>query len=786
MSVTLRRVGVVGAGTMGGGIAAHFAGVGVPVLLLDVPAAGSTKAQRDAISRKGLERAMAAKPALFFDRGDARLIETGNTEDDFARLADCDLVIEAIYERLDIKREFLRRMAKLAAPGPIVASNTSGIPIHAMVEGLPAEFQSRFLVMHFFNPVRYMKLLEIVPGAATSPAVMEQARLIGETVLGKGVVRAKDTPNFIGNRLGVYGFLAVLKRTLESGLGFDEADSVLGEPMGRARSATFRTCDIAGLDVLLHVAQGVYDNVKDDEQRAVFEPPPLLRELVARGWLGEKSGQGFFKRVKGEAGSEILVLDPHTMEYRPREKTRFDSVGAVRNLPDAADRVRGLFEGDDLAARFAREVTLDLLAYSAARVPEISDSIVDIDNAMRWGFRWDLGPFETFDALGVARVAQLLDDSGRGVPPLVRDVLEHGSGRFYEERNEARFVYVPAEHAKQIVPSSPSDLTVRRLLRQGAAVRENASASLLDMGDGVGLIAFHGKLNTIDQDVVQMLRAAIEEGSGRFRALVIGNDAADFSVGANLGTLLMAAYARMWKQVEAIVRAFQDVNMALKFSPVPVVTAPAGRTLGGGAEIVWHGAQVRAAAELYLGLVETGVGLVPAGGGCKELLLRLRRVGKAGGPFPPTRQAFETIAYATVSTSAAEARKLGFLQRADQISLDRERLLYDARADALSLAEGTYTPPQPETLTLPGPGGRLVLEQQIDGLRRAGTISDHDALVAGKLAYVLTGGECSPLDQVTEQQILDLEREAFLSLAGMVKTQERIKYTLATGKPLRN
>ncbi|MGH2344375.1 MAG: 3-hydroxyacyl-CoA dehydrogenase family protein, partial [Chloroflexota bacterium] len=498
--------------------------------------------------------------------------------------------------------------------------------------------------------------------------------------------------------------------TLESGLGFDAADNVLGEPMGRARSATFRTCDIAGLDVLLHVAQGVHDSAKDDEQRAVFEPPPLLRELVARGWLGEKSGQGFFKRVKGEGGSEIYVLDPATMEYRPREKTRFDSVGAVRNLPDAADRVRGLVEGDDVAARFAREVTLDLLAYSARRVPEISDSIADVDDVMRWGFRWELGPFETFDALGVANVSRLFDQSGRGVPPLVRDVLEHGNGQFYEERNGTRSVYVPTDHVKHALPSSPTDLTVRRLLKHGAVVRENASARLLDLGEGVGLVAFHAKLNTIDPDVVQMLRAGIEEGGKKFRALVIGNDGADFSVGANLGSLLIAAYARMWKQVETIVRAFQDVNMALKFSPVPVVVAPAGRTLGGGAEIVWHGTRVRAAAELYIGLVETGVGLVPAGGGCKELLLRLRRLGKAGGPFPPTRQAFETIAYATVSTSAAEARKLGFLRGEDRISLDRERLLHDARADAVLLSQESYAPPQPETLSLPGQGGRLVLE----------------------------------------------------------------------------
>ena len=786
MSVTVNRVGVVGAGTMGGGIAALFAGVGIPVLLLDVPAEGTRKAERDATAASGLRRALAAKPSLFFEVSAARRIEIGNTDDDFSRLAECDLVIEAIFERLEVKREFLRRMAEVRAPGAIVASNTSGIPVHAMAEGLPADFLAHFLVMHFFNPVRYMKLLEVVPGPSTSPETLDAAREIGQTLLGKGVVIAKDTPNFIANRIGVYGFMAVLRRTLESGLGFDEVDAILGEPMGRPRSAIFRTCDLSGLDVLLHVASGVYDGAPADEQRAVFEPPPLLKELVARGWLGEKSGQGFFKRVKGSQGSEILVLDPKTMAYRPRDKVRFDSIGAVRTLPDSADRIRGMVHADDRAGRFAREVTLDLLAYSARRVPEISDRVTDVDNAMRWGFRWDLGPFQTFDALGVADVAAMLEASGRGVPPLVQEVLDRGGGRFYGAQDGERTAYVPALRSTEPLPPTPADLTARTLHRTGATIRENAGARLLDMGEGVGLVAFQTKMNSIDPDVVRMLREAVEAGGARFRALVIGNDAADFSVGANLASLLMASYARMWKPVEEMIRAFQDANMALKYSPVPVVVAPAGRALGGGAEIVMHGAAVRAAAESYIGLVETGVGLVPAGGGCKELLHRLGRSGEGHGPFPPARRAFETIAYATVSTSAAEARTLGFLRGADRISLDRERVLFDARADAIALAESGYMPPEPASHLLPGIGGRLVLEQQVEGLRQTGKISEHDSIVASKLAFVLTGGECSPVRPVEEQWVLDLEREAFLSLAGMARTQERIKYTLETGKPLRN
>src|SRR5205085_2503281 len=438
-----------------------------------------------------------------------------------------------------------------------------------MAAGLPDDFQRHFLVTHFFNPVRYMKLLEIVPGRATDPDVVEAARRFGTEWLGKGVVLCKDTPNFIANRVGVYGSMIALRRALAEGYRFDEVDTIMGEPMGRPRSAIFRTCDIAGLDVLLHVARNVYDNAPDDECRDVFAPPPLLQELVARGWLGEKSGQGFYKRIKGAEGSEILVLDHATMEYRPREKWRFDSIGEVKDDPDPAARIRGIVSADDRAARFARPLMRDLLTYSARRVPEIADSPQDVDDAMRWGFNWVLGPFQTWDALGVANVA-------------------------------------------------------------------------------VALLEYHSKLNAIDQEIVTLTREALERGARAFRALVIGNDAADFSVGANLALLLMGARMRQWAQLERVVKAFQDVNMAIKYSPVPVVAAAAGRTLGGGCEVLLHGARARAAAELYCGLVETGVGLVPAGGGCKELLLRAREVEPAKGPFPPVRRAFETIAYATV------------------------------------------------------------------------------------------------------------------------------------------
>ena len=786
MSSEIKRAGVIGAGVMGAAIAAHLSNAGVPALLLDVPGEGEGRAARNRVAQQGLERALKASPALFYDKATAKLIETGNTEDDLARLGECDVIIEAIVEQLDAKRALFKRLAEVRAPHSIVSSNTSGISINAMSEGLPAEFRRNLLVTHFFNPVRYMKLLEIVPARDTDPAVVETWRRFGTERLGKGVVIGKDTPNFIANRLGVYGFMVALKYTIEMGYGFDEVDAILGEPMGRPRSAIFRTCDLSGLDVLLHVAQGVYDNAPDDECRAVFAPPPLLKEMVARGWLGEKSGQGFFKRIKGAGGSEILVLDPATMEYRPREKYRFDSIGEVRENPDPAARMRGIISADDRAGRFARPITLDLLAYSARRVPEIADSPADVDDAMRWGFNWALGPFQTWDALGVAEVTRMLEADGRAVPPLAREVQQRGQGAFYATSDGTRSVFMPASAAYAPLAENPADLTAASARRRAPALAEKRGASLLDLGDGVALVEYHSKLNTIDDDIVAVTREALERAGRDYRALVIGNDAADFSVGANVALLAMAARMRQWAQIERVLKAFQDVNMAAKFSRVPVVVAAAGRTLGGGCEVMMHAAKARVAAELYAGLVETGIGLVPAGGGCKELLLRARDATRDGGPFPPVRHAFETIAYATVSTSAAEARKLGYLRPSDGITLDRQRLIADAKADAMALAEAGYAPPEPATIRLPGAGGRLALEQQIETLRAAGKISDHDAVVGQRLAYVLTGGEYTPLDDVTEQQLLDLEREAFLSLCGLPKTLERVQYTLTTGKPLRN
>lgn len=786
MSFAVKRAGVVGAGVMGAAIAAHFTNVGIPVLLLDIPS--KEDGPRDAIAKKGLDAALKAKPALFYDAKSAGLITTGTIDDNLQELGECDVVVEAIVERLDVKRDFFARLAAVRAPHTVVSSNTSGISINAMAEGLPEDFRRNFLVTHFFNPVRYMKLLEIVPNKDTDPTVVEQWSSLGRDTLGKGVVICKDTPNFIANRLGVYGFMALLKRTLDEGYSVEEIDAVFGEPMGRPGSAVFRTCDLSGLDVLLHVSQGVYDNVPDDDEREVFLPPAILREMVSRGWLGNKSGQGFYKRVKGAGGSETLVLDLKTLEYHPRAKVRFASVDATRDVSDPGKRVAALIEGTDRAAKIARAATLDMLAYSCRHLTEIADSAAEVDKAMRWGYFWSQGPFQTIDAIGVSRFAALLREDGREVPALIEKMIEKGQDSFYGRSGDSFTVVSPVSLMPELLPASPADVTAANLAAAGKTIVENESARLLDMGDGVALLEYRSKLNTIDDKIIMLTREALDRAAnGAYRALVIGNDAADFSVGANLAALVPAIQEGQWDDVEKVVKAFQDVCMAVKYAPIPVVVAGAGRTLGGGAEVVMHSARSRVAAEWYAGLVECGVGLVPAGGGCKELLIRYSAMWTdEHGPFPVLRKVFEQIAFAKVGTSAAESRVMGFLRPNDAISLDRERLLADAKADAIALAEADYATPPQALIQVTGPGGRLVIEQQLAGFHATGLISDHDVLVNTKLAYVLSGGMASPIEPVTEQHILDLEREAFLSLAGTPKTQERITHTLTTGKPLRN
>jgi 3-hydroxyacyl-CoA dehydrogenase len=799
MPYQIRKAAVLGAGVMGAAIAAHLANVGIPSLLLDIVPPGAGK-DRDKIARMGLEKAINARPAAFYSKKAARLVTVGNIEDDLEELADVDWIIEAVVERLDIKHNLYVQIEQVLTPGTIISSNTSGLPAHMLTEGRSEDFRRNFLITHFFNPVRYMKLLEIVPDVNTNPELMQFMQRFATEVLGKGVVICKDTPNFIANRIGIYGFMSVLRRALNEGYTVGEVDAILGPGMGRPKSAIFRTGDLSGLDTSLHVADNLYENVPNDEQRDIFRVPDVMREMVQRGWLGEKSGQGFYKRVKDPGGqSTILELNLKTLEYEPQQKVRFPSIGAARNIEDPVKRTLTVLDGDDRASQLARETTADSLVYAANLAQEIADSIVAIDEAMRWGFNFDLGSFEVWDALlqHPATLDKVMQSAGyTQLPELVRRVQTEGQGTFYIGTPGNRQYFDFHTNSYKPIPTPGGAISLAAAKASNKVLRDNGSASLIDLGDGIACIEFHTKMNTIDEGIIDMLRYAVEDGQKQFRGLVINNDAADFSAGANVFLVLMGARQGEWKMLETAINGLQQAHQMLKYSPIPVVAAPTGRALGGGAEIVMHASHVRAYAETYIGLVEVGVGLVPAGGGCKELLLRHgasvtdQLAKKTGGPFTPSRRAFEIISFATVSTSAAEAQDLRFLRKSDNITVNRDLLLRDAKADALQLAEarqaGKWQPPQAPMLVLPGTGARLVLEQQIENLLITGKISEHDAIIGNHLARVVTGGDCSPITPVTEQQVLDLEREAFLSLSGMEKTQERMQAILMTGKPLRN
>jgi 3-hydroxyacyl-CoA dehydrogenase len=800
MPYHIRKAAVLGAGVMGAAIAAHLANVGIPSLLLDIvpPDAGQ---DRDKVARTGLEKAMNARPAAFYSKKAARLVTVGNIEDDLGELTHVDWIIEAVVERLDIKRSLYAKIEQVLAPGTIITSNTSGLPAHMLTEGRTEAFRHNFLITHFFNPVRYMRLLELVPDVDTEPALMQFMQEFSTEVLGKGVVLCKDTPNFIANRIGVYGSMSTLYRVLNEGYTVGEVDAILGPSMGRPRSAVFRTGDLSGLDTLVHVADNLYENAPGDEQREIFRIPEVVRELIRRGWLGEKSGQGFYKRIKSPTGeSTILELNLKTLEYEPQQKVRFPSLSAARNIDDSAQRMLTILAADDRAGQLARETTADSLIYTANHTPEIADSIVAVDEAIRWGFNFDMGSFEMWDLLlQHPDILQKVLQEGTGtqaLPELVQRVKSKGQGNFYIGTPGNRQFFDFHTDIYKPVPTPNGAISLAASKTSNKIVRFNGSASLIDLGDGVACLEFHTKMNSIDEGIIEMLRYSVEEGQKQFRAVVINNEAADFSAGANLMLVLMGAKAGQWEMIETAINGLQQAHQLLKYSPIPVIAAPSGRALGGGCEIIMHVNHVRAHAESYIGLVEVGVGLIPAGGGCKELLVRLgatvedQMARKTGGPFTPSRRAFETIAFATVSTSAAEAQELRFLRKSDAITVNRDLLLRDAKADALRLAEaretGKWQPVQPPMLLLPGPGARLVLEQQLENLLLTGKVSEHDAVIGRHLARVVTGGECSPVTPVTERHVLDLEREAFLSLAGMEKSQDRMQSILMTGKPLRN
>jgi 3-hydroxyacyl-CoA dehydrogenase len=828
MKRAIEKVVVLGAGTMGARIAAHVANAGVWCALLDmVPpepnaeekkrgltVAGETGAgstDRNRIVRAGLAAAVKSRPPAFFTRGLEHRIVTGNFEDDLTLCAQADWIIEVVAENLEIKRALLARVAQVRKPGAIVSTNTSGLPVHRIAEGLPDEMRQHWAGTHFFNPPRYLKLVEIIPGPTTLPEVIEALTEFCDRKLGKGVVVAKDTPNFIANRIGTYSMLNAIRLMTELGMTFEEVDACTGPAIGWPKSATFRTADIVGIDVLQHVVRNIYDNIPGDESKELYRVPPLIDEMVRRGWLGEKSGRGFYQRVKKPGGeSEILTLDPAKMDYRPQQKTRFASIEAGKAVEDTRERLR-MFVGplltgkeSDKAAKFIWSLISEMCLYAARRIPEISNSIVDIDRAMRWGFGWELGPFETWDAIGVELMAKQLEKEGKALPPTgagstwsppqaVTELLASGKKTFYQSA-QGRTSYFDLASKTYEPEAQPEGIIILKSVKEQAKeIEKNSGASLIDLGDGVICCEFHAKMNAIGGDLLAMISKGLARLRTDFDAMVIANQAVNFSAGANLMLILMTTQEQEWDDLHLMGRQFQNVTLSIKHAPKPVVVAPHGLALGGGCEIALHGTRIHAAAETYMGLVETGVGLIPGGGGAKEMMIRANE--RAEGEenldlFHALKPVFENVSMAKVSTSGEEARELGYLRRADLVAMNQDRLVADAKQTALGLvrAEWRQTAPAPTEPSIRVLGEEFIAAAKlaIHIMLRGEFISEHDALVARKLAHVLAGGALSAPQLVSEQYVLDLEREAFVSLCGERKTQERIAHTLKTGKPLRN
>jgi 3-hydroxyacyl-CoA dehydrogenase len=803
MTHRIQKAAVLGAGTMGARIAAHFANAGVSCLLLDIVPKDAAPADRNKIVLAGLEAAKKSRPAAFFTPALAAKIACGNFEDDLPRVAEADWIIEVVAENLEIKRGLLAKVAQFRKPGAIVTTNTSGLPVHLVAEGLPEEFQQHWAGTHFFNPPRYMKLVEVIPGPRTSPDVVAALGDFCDRRLGKGVVVAKDTPNFIANRIGTYSMLNALRLMDTLGLTVEEVDACTGPAVGWPKSATFRTADIVGLDILMHVVKNIYETAPDDESREAYKVPLFIEEMAQRGWIGDKTGQGFYKRVKGEGEKEILTLDLSTMEYRARQKARFASIEGGKTIEDTRERLRALmtplFEGQktDKAQQFIWGGISEMCLYAGRRLPEISDHIVDVDRAMRWGFAWELGPFEIVDALGLPAFAEQIKKEGRALPSIYEKALTSGCKSFYESDKGVTSVFDLATASVQKVEEPAGILILKNLKEAGREIERNSGASLIDLGDGVVCCEFHAKMNAIGADLIAMLHKGLKRLEKDFDALVIANQATNFSVGANLMLVLVGAQEQEWDELHMAVKQFQNVNLAIKYAPKPVVAAPQGMALGGGCEIALHAAKIHAAAEAYIGLVEAGVGLIPGGGGTKEMLIRANENAASGDDldlFHTLRPVFENVATAKVGTSAEECRELGYLRRSDSYSMNRERLVADAKQTALALARGGWKPAasswqegaQTTQIKVLGESFLAAAKLAIHLMVRGGYASDYDAHVARKLANILAGGALSAPQLVSEQYVLDLEREAFVSLCGEKKTQERIAHTLKTGKPLRN
>jgi 3-hydroxyacyl-CoA dehydrogenase len=807
----INKVAVLGAGTMGARIAAHFANAGVPSYLFDIVPPDADGPARNKIAAAGLEAAKKSKPAAFMEPSLARLVTVGNFEDDINKLADVDWIIEAVVENLEIKRALLRKVEAVRKPGTIVTTNTSGLPVHKIAEGFSDDFRWAWFGTHFFNPPRYMRLLEIIPTPEADKAAIDAIAHFCDVRLGKGVVIAKDTPNFIGNRIGTFSVLNVMRLMQEMGLNIEEVDALTGQAVGWPKSATFRTIDLVGLDILGHVVGNMTQNVHDE--RSDLKLPDFFNQMLEHKWLGDKTKGGFYKKSKSNGKEEErLALDWKTLQYHPRQKPKFAALDMAKNIEDTGTRIRTLLglngggpQKGDKAAAFLWSALSDLWNYSANRVPEISDSVVEIDRAMKMGFNWELGPFELWDAAGIESTVARMKKEGKTVPPNVERLLASGQKSWYIDDPKSpagkKYWEMGTESWEPVqVPAGVWSVTVAK--KSNGVVKKNSGASLVDLGDGVACLEFHSKMNSLGADIISLITQSLKPGGpgDGFEAFVITNDAGNFSVGANLMLLLMSVQEEEWDEVDLAIKQFQGMTQAIKFSPKPVVSAPFGLCLGGGTEISLHTAARQPHAELYTGLVEIGVGLLPGGGGCKEMLLRaVDSAAAAHGKASPEalagsvemmeamKRAFETIATAKVATSAHEARALGFLNDSDRITMNRERVLTDAKNRALELVRAGYEPPVPRT-DIPAPGENLLaaLKMGVHLMRQGDYITDYEVKLGGKIAEVLCGGHVTPGTPVSEQYILDLEREGFKSLCGEKKTQERIQYTLKTGKTLRN
>jgi 3-hydroxyacyl-CoA dehydrogenase len=721
---------------------------------------------------------------------DAELMTIGNFEDHLSWVSQADWIIEVVIEDLNTKRALFKKLLPFLREGTVISSNTSGISINKMCEGFSRDFEERFLGTHFFNPPRYMKLLEIIPTPSTSRSVVERMAEVGEKILGKGVVYAKDTPNFIGNRIGAFATAITMRTAIEDGYRIEEVDQITGPAIGRPKLATFKLADLVGLDVMAHVSKNLYESLPEGKEREIFVFSSFVEQMIKNQWLGQKTKQGFYKRVKKEGKEETLVLDYEKLDYRPQERVNLPSVEMGKNIDDVRERIKTLVASPDRGGQFAWKILKKTLLYSAEKIPEVSDDIVNIDRAMKWGYNWELGPFEVWDAIGLKSSLKRMEKEGEKIPPFVDKLLGKGFTSFYEKKDGRTFYFDLGAGQHQAIEEKPEIILLPSLKDRNKTVLSNAGASLIDLGDGVACLEFHSKMNTIGADTIQMMRDALKEVEEKFDGLVIGNQADNFSAGANLMLMLFEIQDENWDDIEFSVKAFQDTLMAIKYFGKPVVAAPFGLTLAGGCEVCLASSKVQAAAETYIGLVEVGVGLIPAGGGTKEMLLRCTEgipSGVDADLLPFVRQAFETVAMAKVATSAKEAQKLGHMRSTDKITINRDHLIHDAKRTVLDLIREGYRPPRPKkNVKVMGERGYALLQMGLFYMREGGYISEYDEHVAKKVAHIMTGGNLPDGTEVTEQHILDLEREAFVSLCGERKTQERIEYMLKKGKPLRN